>query len=110
MSEKLTVNEAAHGAWGIVALAGRMDVNTSSAVETAGLAVLNKDAKLALDMSELAYISSAGLRILARLLKKSEANGQSIAIVNANGVVKDMLEYCGLDTLFSLYKSVDELP
>lgn len=110
MSEKLAINQIDHGTWKILALDGRMDALSSPEVDKEGMAVLDTDQGLALDLTSLVYISSAGLRVIMRFMKKAETDGKKIAIVGAAGTVLDMLEYSGISTLFSLYKTAEELP
>lgn len=110
MSEKLAINQIDHGTWKILALDGRMDALSSPEVDKEGMAVLDTDQGLALDLTSLVYISSAGLRVIMRFMKKAETDGKKIAILGAAGTVLDMLEYSGISTLFSLYKTAEELP
>lgn len=110
MSGKLAISQKEHGTWKILALDGRMDALSSPDVDKEGMAVLDTDQGLALDLTSLVYISSAGLRVIMRFMKKAETDGKKIAIVGAAGTVLDMLEYSGISTLFSLYKTAEELP
>ncbi|MGN0098667.1 MAG: STAS domain-containing protein [Candidatus Methanomethylophilaceae archaeon] len=78
----------------VVRLRGRLDSETSPRFQTevvgrcAGKGVI-------LDMTELRYISSAGLRAIL-VLRKS---GSRIRVENATGLVKEVLEISDFDTL-----------
>ena len=84
-----------------VALTGRLDTITSP-----GLLALYKEAdtkgkitSITIDMKELEYISSAGLRVLM-IMRKALSNGNNFSIVNMNESVKEILETTGFDTIF----------
>ena len=71
---------------------------------------LTDGAKMALDLSELQYISSAGLRVLLMIMKKSKAAGGKAALVGVSGMVGEILEESGIDTFFEQYDKVEALP
>ena len=84
-----------------VALTGRLDTITSP-----GLLALYREAEakakitnITIDMKELEYISSAGLRVLM-IMRKALADGNNFSIVNINDQVQEILETTGFDTIF----------
>ena len=84
-----------------VALTGRLDTITSP-----GLLALYMEAEakakitnITIDMKELEYISSAGLRVLM-IMRKALADGNNFSIVNMNDQVQEILETTGFDTIF----------
>ncbi|MBQ9383443.1 MAG: anti-sigma factor antagonist [Ruminiclostridium sp.] len=84
-----------------VALTGRLDTITSP-----GLLALYKDAEakgkitsICVDMKELEYISSAGLRVLM-IMRKALDDGNNFSIVNMNDQVREIFETTGFDTIF----------
>ena len=78
----------------VVKLRGRLDSETSPRFQSevvgrcAGKGVI-------LDLSELKYISSAGLRAIL-VLRKS---GSKVKVENATGLVEEVLEISDFDTL-----------
>jgi stage II sporulation protein AA (anti-sigma F factor antagonist) len=87
----------------IVALAGRLDAGATKAAEDGLNAVLGPGAPhLAIDMSRLEYISSAGLRVLLVLAKKvQQANGK-VALFGLGPNVREVFSVSGFDTIFSI--------
>ena len=84
-----------------VELTGRLDTITSP-----GLLALYKDAaakgkitSISIDMKELEYISSAGLRVLM-IMRKSVDDGKDFSLINMNETVKEIIETTGFDTIF----------
>jgi anti-sigma B factor antagonist len=76
-------------------LEGRLDTNTSPQLEDELAGVLDPTVEmLTLDFTNLAYISSAGLRVLLAAQKKMNRQGEMI-IRNANDVIMEVFEVTG---------------
>ena len=69
MDKTINFSESFKGGWYIIGIGGRMDTNTASTGEEKIKAVLKDHIQVALDLSKLDYISSAGLRVLLRVAK-----------------------------------------
>ena len=106
----MNITEETKGNWTCLALTERLDTATAPELQKAGLKVLETTNSLALDCSQLAYISSAGLRVLLILGKKAKADGGSLVFCGACGMVKDILEESGMEAFFTSYGSAAELP
>ena len=65
--------------------------------------------KLALDLSGLSYVSSAGLRTILKLAGGAEQAGKSIVIISSEGMVREILEMARLDLFITIHDSVDDL-
>ena len=82
-----------------VALEGRLDTTTAPELEAALQAVDNSITELILDFAGLAYVSSAGLRVLLTTQKKMNKQGKMI-IKNVCDDIKEIFEITGfLDIL-----------
>ena len=82
-----------------LAVTGRLDATTAPNLE-AVVNELYEDAKeLVIDMSELEYISSAGIRVLLGAYKKMNFNQGTIRIVKANDMVREVFEMTGLSEM-----------
>lgn len=55
------------------------------------------------------YLSSAGLRVLLRLNKLAKKSGKEFTLCGPSGIVKSVLEDSGMDALFTIYASLNEL-
>jgi len=73
-----------------VALTGSLDSDTSSQLEKA-MAALNANV-VAFDMTNLAFISSAGLRIIFSTAKRQRAKGGQIGMSNLRPGVRKVFE------------------
>lgn len=64
--------------------------------------------KMILDMSQVRYINSAGLRTLADILTQNKANGGDLRLVNVNPKVRRVLQIIGFDKFFGIYETLEE--
>ena len=61
-----------------------------------------------LNLEKLAYLSSAGLRVILRAAKQLQENRGELTICNAKGGVRDALETFGLHSLMKIYNTEKE--
>lgn len=101
------VRETARG-WELARAVGRIDTLTAPEAERELKALVG--GRLALDLSQLDYISSAGLRVLLRLAKAAGRSGSELVLVGACGMVREVLEESGMEALFTMYETVASLP
>lgn len=92
----------------IVAIAGNLDSATSPEAQKALDAVLVSARKVALDFSELEYISSAGLRVLLGAAKRLRASGGTLRVFGLNQSVREVFEISGFSTILPVYPSEAE--
>ncbi len=62
---------------------------------------------LVVDMGELTYISSMGLRSFVSIGKTLKDKGGALRLCRLNGLVKQVFEITGLLGSFPVYESVD---
>ncbi len=95
--------------WKVWKVIGRIDTQTADTAYEKGEAVVNANEKTVLDMSEMEYLSSAGLRVLLRLSKMAVKSGKSFTVAGPAGMVRTVLEDSGMDVLLKLKGSLEEL-
>ena len=90
-----------------VSVSGRISVDNASAVEEAILAQrsAHPEGRLTLDAQDLTYISSAGLRVIIRLLK----GDSSLSIVNASSEVYDVFDMTGITQMVDVRRAMPTL-
>ena len=85
-----------------VALEGRLDTLTAPQFESDLSASLDGISALVLDFARVAYISSAGLRVLLSTQKKMNAAGGSLTIANAVPAVREVFDITGFSDILNL--------
>ncbi|MDE5965417.1 MAG: STAS domain-containing protein [Lachnospiraceae bacterium] len=85
-----------------LALEGRLDTNTAPELEKEIGADLTDDVKtLILDLKDLEYISSAGLRVLLAAQKKMNIRGNML-VKNANDMIMDVFQVTGFAEILTI--------
>ncbi|MBQ4404426.1 MAG: STAS domain-containing protein [Selenomonadaceae bacterium] len=110
MSTEIDFKSTNHNDWKVFSIIGRLDTVTAPEAEKAGAAVLQENDKIALDMTAMNYISSAGLRILLRLAKQAKRSKKNFVLFGASGMIKEVLEASGMDMLVKIYETQEDLP
>ena len=85
-----------------LALEGRLDTITSPQLDEALDASTERVTDLTLDLQELTYISSAGLRVLLRALKKMNAGGGKLHVTNVNDTIMEIFEVTGFAEILNI--------
>ena len=93
----------------ILNLEGKLDTATSGqASEEINTILEEKPPKLLLNLGELEFVSSAGLRVLLRTAKTVKEQNGGMKVCGAKGVVKEVMDISGFDTLLDLHDSEAE--
>jgi len=84
-----------------IALAGRLDTNTAPSLEAELGDNLNGVTDLTLDLADLEYISSAGLRVILSAQKEMNARGK-LVIKNVCADIMDVFEITGFSDILTI--------
>ena len=84
-----------------VAVAGRLDTNTAPELEDSLKEDLNGITDLILNLKDLEYISSAGLRVLLSAQKIMNKQGK-MTVKGANNVVMEVFEVTGFVDILNI--------
>jgi len=100
----MDITTRTQGAVALVALAGKLDSNTSPQAQQALDAVLAGGAKkMAVDFTALDYISSAGLRVLLGTAKRLSGAGGSLRLFGLNDTVREVFDISGFSTILTVF-------
>jgi anti-sigma B factor antagonist len=96
------------GGVAVVSVGGEIDLSTAPAFEAAIAGALDDDPPiLVIDVSEVSFMASVGLRILAATHEKIGKSAH-IAIVANTPATSRPLELTGLDKVLALYPTLDD--
>jgi stage II sporulation protein AA (anti-sigma F factor antagonist) len=88
---------------------GRLDSANGSAFQKELLDLIEEGTgKLLLDLSELQYISSAGLRVVLIAAERMKSSGGRIALCSLNRHVNDVFEISGFSAILEIFPSYDD--
>ena len=90
----MTINKNQQGTELEIALAGRLDTTTAPQLEAELKHSINGITTLVIDMAQLEYISSAGLRVLLSAQKVMNKQG-TMVVRHANETIMEVFEVTG---------------
>ena len=87
----------------VVAPVGRVDSTTSAALEQRLMALIaGGERRLVVDFARVDYISSAGLRVMLGLAKKTRDTGGALALCAMGDLVREVFGLAGFLPLFTI--------
>ena len=86
----------------VLGLSGRLDTVSSPEVQEALTVALDTAKEVVLDFSELAYISSAGLRVLLIGEKTARQKSCTLSLTGVSQDIREVLEMTGFDTILQI--------
>lgn len=93
----------------IVELRGRLDASSSPLVEKQIQAILDRgEQHLVLDLSELTYISSLGLRVFIAAAKSIQRVNGKLALAGLNDHIYEVFKIAHFTSIFSIFPTRDE--
>jgi len=93
----------------ILKIIGRVDTGNAIVLDSSlNAAVADGKNKMVLDLSELTYISSAGLRTFADILALNKVKDGDLKLAAVNPKILRILQIIGFDQYFSIHDSVDD--
>ena len=94
----------------LVAVNGRVDANTAPQLQDVLRSIFEaKRFRLVLDLNEMSYMSSAGLKVLLAALKEARRwNRGDLRLASLQPQVQDTLNLVGLLQLFKVYPNTVE--
>ena len=97
----MTITKKQHGTALEIALEGRLDTMTAPELEKELNESLDSAETLTLDFADLAYISSAGLRVLLSAHKAMSPKG-GMKVIHVNEIVKEVFDVTGFADILTI--------
>jgi anti-sigma B factor antagonist len=102
----MNLTEEKSGKVAVLRVEGRIDALTSPQLEATLLGIIQRgERSIVIDLAEVDYISSAGLRVLLIGAKQMRVSEGSICLASLQIGVKDVLASTGFMNLFRIFKS-----
>ena len=92
----------------VVEIRGDIDGKTAPNVQQNIIELITKECKILIDMSQVDFMSSVGLRMLLSTYRKAFLNKGSVVLVGLSEEIKDTMSITGLLTFFDLYPTMNE--
>jgi anti-anti-sigma factor len=105
----MEIREDRHGPVLVIAPIGRIDSTTSGDLDARLLALRSAEApRLVVDFDGVDYISSAGLRVMLTLAKRTKDGGGRLVLCALDPSVRQVFDLAGFSALFAIVASRDE--
>ena len=93
----------------VMAVNGRVDSATAPDLESALKALVESDTtKIVLNLHEVEYMSSTGLRAMVSTLKTLKRNDGDLRLCTPSPRVEEVLRLAGLTSIFQIYSSQED--
>lgn len=89
----------------LLKLSGKLDATEALVATKAVLDVVDAGKNVTLDLSEVTYVSSAGLRALLTGFKAAQARNLAMTIHSITPPVAQVLKMTGFDSIFPIAKN-----
>ena len=100
----LEIGQERRGSVNVLTLSGRLDTETSTDLELAIQDLLNAGERhFVLDLTQIGYVSSAGLRVLLATAKQLDGGKGTLRLCGLNAAVRQVFDVAGFGKLFAIY-------
>jgi anti-sigma B factor antagonist len=105
----MELNSSKHGDINLVIVSGRLDANSSPELEKELVTLIDAGEKdFLVDLAELDYISSVGLRVFLMAAKKAKASNGKVALTSLREHVLEVFEIAGFTAIFPISANREE--
>jgi anti-sigma B factor antagonist len=101
----MTIDTTVDGANVIATVRGEIDGKTAPQVQSELLNALQSGSRLLVDMKEVSYLSSAGLRMLLLLYRQVAAKKGLVVLASVSEEIRDTMSMTGFINFFTLADS-----
>ena len=108
MIEECSVKSEHKGDVVVATVTGRIDSTTAVNLDKELEKLVHGYEKVVLDLKEVAYLSSAGVRAILKLLRNGQKAGGAVKLAAIPETVADTLETVGMMEMIKAYPTVEE--
>ncbi|MFM8320457.1 MAG: STAS domain-containing protein [Chloroflexota bacterium] len=91
----------------VVSIQGDLDGATAPEAQAAILPLMEPGGRMLLDMSQVAYMSSAGLRMLLLMYRTINGKGGKVALVGLSEELADTMSLTGFLDFFTCFETLE---
>lgn len=92
-----------------VTLAGRLDIDGAAAVERELNATAARNDRVVVDLSQVTFLASLGIRALVTGAKATAANGGKLLLLNPQPNVEKVLRTTNVDKVMPIVRDLEEV-
>lgn len=92
----------------IIELKGDIDANSAPEISVQVLNNIESENKVLMDLTNVSYMSSAGLRMLLKLYRTANNSEKKLVLIGLSEEIKDTMEVTGFFQFFSVFQTIEE--
>lgn len=92
----------------IIEIEGDIDSKTSSQFEAGAKEAATKHTKIAINLTAVEYMSSAGLRVLLMVYRNIKAENGRVVLVGVSEEIQDVMSTTGFINFFTIVATLEE--
>ena len=101
----MEITEAEEAGRIVAVLEGRLDTATAPLTEARLIEILKLGRGVIADLSQVRYVSSAGLRVLLKAAKHAKTSGVHFSVAGLQAPVREVFEISGFDKIIPAFGS-----
>jgi anti-sigma B factor antagonist len=102
----IQISQQSRSGWSVVEVIGRVDAGTAAQLEEQLRTAVQNNAKVAVDFSGVAYISSAGIRAILQAARAAQEGGIEFAICAPSETARQVFEISGLQNIMTIKEAL----
>lgn len=106
--DDFSVTRELNGNVAVVAISGRVDSFTATALDAELTKIVQENKKIVLNLKDVVYMSSAGVRAIVRALQSTQKSAGGVRLASLPEPVAQVLQTVGMLEILQSYPSVDE--
>jgi anti-sigma B factor antagonist len=104
----MEVTEARADGTTTMRIVGRVDASVAQQLERKVMDMGSRDDHVVVDLQDMDYVSSAGLRVFIALAKQARSRNRKVALCAMQEDVREVFEITGLVELFAIHDSAED--
>jgi anti-sigma B factor antagonist len=106
----MQVSRESYNNWQVIKVSGQVDSKTVGDLRDFIDNELSQGQPVALELTEVPFMSSAGLRTLLTLQRKTMDMGVDLALIGVAEEIADTMKVTGFYQFFKIYDSLQSIP
>lgn len=103
----MEITQQVMGSITVIGVNGEVDGSTAPALQERVLAVVTPGNQVILDMTNVPFMSSAGLRVMLLVYRQLKDNGGKVVLVGLSENIRDTMNATGFLKFFSTAETLD---
>jgi len=103
----MQISEQTRGGALVIQASGRLDSSSAGALEAVLPVRIQSHGKVVLNLADVPYVSSAGLRVLLIGAKAARASGHKLVLAGLSESVREVFDISGFTSIFAIESDLD---